>query len=139
MKILVVIQLQVLSFIHIVYSVYVLQNVPILYMYCKMAWYLKISLSQLVNPAYRRFFSVAFLWYSLLPVNRKILKPSCLSSLYKLKLAGNAGASAKSTQESKDSSSKVSDLHRKQDFVISLFYKSSNCTIQSITQSIDVT
>lgn len=72
--------------------------------------YLKKSLSQLLYPANIRFFSVAFLWGSLRPVNRTILNPSCSSSPYNLKLAGKAGASAKSTHSSNVASSKVSVL-----------------------------
>lgn len=72
--------------------------------------YLKMSLSQSLYPESRRFVSVAFLWNSLLPVKKNILKPNSLSSLYKLKMAGKAGAAAKSTQLSKEVSLKISDL-----------------------------
>ena len=72
--------------------------------------YLKMSLSQSLYPELRRFAPVAFLWNSLLPVKRNILKPNSLSSLYKLKLAGKAGAAAKSTQLSKEVSLKISNL-----------------------------
>lgn len=101
----------------IIYPSFMSSNLfPDLYTTAGLPWSeapLRISLSQFLYPASRRFFPVTFLWYSPRSVSRNTVNPNLCNSLYSFKLAGSAGALAKSTHSSNVFSSKAYDLYNK--------------------------